>query len=423
MIAAASLSVAAVTLSKRSGVAYINLDSALRDPGVFYAFVVAPIVLAAGAAVALLLPRIVTINIAVTLGLLIVFEAGARLFVPGAPPVRGEPELGGRPGFYVRDEALGYAVARSVTAHHRRSIGETQIYDVSYRTDMHGRRETPANGDRARGSFLLFFGDSNVFGEGLSQTETLPFFAAEAAPGYRVYNYGIPGYGPAQILALAHRRGIRAEVEGAEGYAIFVVIPAHVGRVVGSSRVSTNWGRHFPYYVEAPNGELLKVGDFTHGRPLTTLAYFFWAHSALADRLGVELPIWYSERDYRLTARLLQESRRVLTKQLGLRGSVIVLAQASNAGERRVMAGIRDALVRQGTPYLDYTRLIDSNDPQYRLAEHDYHYSAKANRIVAQQLVADLLHPESPTEPPRGPRAMAAGHDVPVVYENARHRR
>jgi hypothetical protein len=70
---------------------------------------------------------------------------------------------------------------------------------------------------------------------------------------------------------------------------------------------------------------------------------------------------------------------------------VIVLAQVYDDVQRRTMDGIRNALRREGLEYLDYTELMNPRDPRFRLAEHDYHYSAAANRIIAQRLAADLL--------------------------------
>jgi len=112
-------------------------------------------------------------------------------------------------------------------------------------------------------------------------------------------------------------------------------MPGHVGRVVGSSLVSTRWGRHFPYYTLDDRGGLVAHGDFAHGRPLTTLAYFFWSRSNLAERFAVSLPLRHTDDDYRLTATLLAESGRQAARQLHLRGFFVLLGPLAN----RMMAG------------------------------------------------------------------------------------
>ncbi|MBA3317797.1 MAG: hypothetical protein H0T50_06855 [Gemmatimonadales bacterium] len=379
-------------LSTRGGVSYINLDNFLREPLRFSMLLVMPALVAAGCLMAATLPRVITVNLAVGICLIGLLDTGARLLAPKAPAVRGEPEALGGSAFYLPDPTLGYVMAPGTVARHRRTIGGTQIYDVIYRTDDRGRRDTPAGAGPLRTSFVLWFGDSNVFGEGVSQTETLPYYTSESAPDYRSYNYGVSGYGPSNVLALARRGGFRGEVTEREGYAVVFLIPAHVARVVGSSTVSTGWGRHFPYYVEGPRGEVLRAGDFVHGRPFLTLGYSLWARSGLAEYLGVDLPIRYTEDDYRLTAKVLKEASRLLAQQLDLRGFVVILSQAYNDAQRRVIEGVREALAEEGVPYLDYTGLFDTGDVRYRLAELDFHNSAAANRVIAEWLVADLLH-------------------------------
>src|SRR5262249_57342694 len=98
--------------------------------------------------------------------------AGARAPVP--PATHGEPET-----FYARHAALGYVLVPSVVAHHRRDDRSTQSSSVTYEIDDRGRRRTPSPSRPARSSFVLFFGDSNTFGEGLDQTDTLPYYTGE----------------------------------------------------------------------------------------------------------------------------------------------------------------------------------------------------------------------------------------------------
>jgi len=375
------------------GLTYVNLDSLTQAAVRFYALLILPAALAVVCLVMAALPRIVTINLAILACFLVLAEAGAWVLTPERPAIRGEPEPIGASSFYVPDATLGYVMAPSIVARHRRTVGGATIYDVTYRTDARGRRQTPASPGGRRASFLLFFGDSNTFGEGLSQTQTLPYYAGERATAYRPYNYGVSGYGPAHLLALTRLGRLGTEIPERHGDAVFFLIPAHLGRVIGSSAVSAGWGRHFPYYELSDDGAVIGRGDFVHGRPLITLAYFFWTKSNLATYFGVDLPLRYSRNDYRLTATILKESGRRLAEQLHLRRFVVVLGQVYNEPQRRVIDDVRDALVREGVAHLDYTRLFDTRDPRYRLSDLDYHNSAEANRIMATRLVADLGAP------------------------------
>jgi hypothetical protein len=385
----ACATLAASTVAARGGLSYINLDSFLDDPLEFSVLLVLPGTVAAACLMASTLPLVVTVNTMVFCFLVALLEAGAWLIAP-AQPVHDAPiEALGGGGFYVSDETFGHVMAPSISARHRGTVNDRRIYDVVYRTDAWGRRETPASAE-PKHRFLLFLGGSNTFGWGLSQTETLPYYAGEVAKGYRPYNYGVPGYGPSHGLALARRGGLREQIAEPDGYAIFFLIPDHVGRAVGSSRLSSSWGRHFPCFVESARGEVVTTGDFVHGRPLTTLAYALWNKSKLADYFGVELPLWYTRSHYRLAAKILKESSRLVAQQVNLLGFVVVLGQADNDGELRVIHGVREALAVERVPYLDYTGLFDWRDRRYRLSEHDYHNSALANRIIATRLVPDL---------------------------------
>jgi hypothetical protein len=387
-VAIVSSIVVLVTLAIK-GPAWLNVDSVLTEPRAFYALFAFPVLLAVGGVITALVPRTVSINLAVLAGLLVLAETAAWALKP-APPFDSEPQAIGAPTFYTPDPALGYGLAPSVTARHWTMEGKRVIYDVIYRTDEHGRRLTPMSHDTPVESFVLFFGDSNTFGQGLAQTETLPYYAAEQSTGYRAYNYGVPGYGPAQFLGLARQGRLGQEVAERDGYAVFFLIPAHVGRVVGSSQVSTRWGRHFAYYTVDDRGNVVTHGDFAHGRPVTTLAYFFWSKSNLPERFGVALPVGYAADDYRLTARLLAESGAEVGRQLHLRGYFVILGPPSNDAELHVIEELRDALVREHVDVLDYTRLFDRREARYRLSDLDRHHSALANRVMAARLVSDL---------------------------------
>lgn len=382
--AAVSTGVIVTSLSMR-GLSWLNLDSLLDHPLPFHALITVPATLALVCLALAILPRTLLINLAVLAGLIGAAEAGAWALAPAPSATHGEPET-----FYARHAALGYTLAPSVVAHHRQAEGSTQSSSVTYEIDDRGRRRTPTPSRPARSSFLLFFGDSNTFGEGLGQTDTLPYYAGELASDHRPYNYGVPGYGPQHMLELLSVRRFADEVPEPEGHAVYFFIPAHVARVIGSSKVSTEWGRHFPYYRLGSDGGVLAFGDFVHGRPLTTLLYHFWNESSLATASGVDLPPRYSEEHYRLTARILGESGRRLAQQVRLQGFHVILAQAYNPPQLEVLDRMRAALAGEGVPVLDYSRLLDASDPRYRLSDLDYHNSAAANRAMAAQLASDL---------------------------------
>src|SRR5215472_1600208 len=155
--AAVSAGVIVTTLSI-GGFSWLNLDSLLDHPLRFHALLTLPTSLALVCLALAILPRTLLINLAVFAALIVAAEAGAWALAPVPSATHEEPET-----FYARHSALGYVLAPSVVAHHRRGEGSTESSSVTYEIDDRGRRRTPTPSRPARSSFFLFFGDSNSF--------------------------------------------------------------------------------------------------------------------------------------------------------------------------------------------------------------------------------------------------------------------
>ena len=62
-------------------------------------------------------------------------------------------------------------------------------------------------GPDRKSEFVIFTGCSFVFGEGVNDNQTLPYLYGKQNPAVRCYNYGFPGYGTQQMLAVLQQRG------------------------------------------------------------------------------------------------------------------------------------------------------------------------------------------------------------------------
>src|SRR5262250_1056460 len=126
--AAASAGVIVTTLSI-GGFSWLNLDSLLEHPVPFHALLTLPTAVAFVCLALAIFPRTLFINLAVLAGLIGAAEAGAWALAPARSATHGEPEA-----FYARHAALGYVLAPSVVAHHRRADAS-----VTYEIDDRGR--------------------------------------------------------------------------------------------------------------------------------------------------------------------------------------------------------------------------------------------------------------------------------------------
>ena len=124
--------------------------------------------------------------------------------------------------------------------------GET-IFDVVYSLEEDYARVTPQTAQPDASNQIVFFGGSFTFGEGVANDETLPSVVGRKAPDWHVTNYGFPGHAAGQMLLRLQDETLLNNISDKEVIVVYIFIPGHVARVIGSMRVSTTWGRNFPY--------------------------------------------------------------------------------------------------------------------------------------------------------------------------------
>ena len=374
------------------GISYVNIDSLQDHPVQFCLLFIIPFWLGLVTLILALLPRLQQIQFLLFIGLWLTAELVFGLINIGTPELigEGEPQSLNQTDYYTEDPVLGYKVVPNNTARHVESYGTQKLYDVIYRIDGLGRRVTPIDSPGLRTKLLLFFGDSNAFGDGVTQEQTLAYWAGKFAPDYRPYNYALSGYGPAQMLDLIKTRPLDKEVSERQGFAFYYFIQDHIARVIGSSQVSTDWGIHFSRYVLNSGGQLVREGDFATGRPFLTLFYACVEASNIVKYFRLRLPIRYSEADYQLAAEIIAESRRRLDKEFELKNFYVIIAPVFNEQELAISERFMVHLKKVGVPFLDFTHLYDANEPQYTVAEEDAHNSGLADRLIAAEIVREL---------------------------------
>jgi hypothetical protein len=106
------------------------------------------------------------------------------------------------------------------------------IADVTYRIDVSGLREISA-AVQGRPYKVAFFGCSFMFGHGLQDDQTLPYYFLRQARGaFEGFNFAGEGWGPHQMLREVETGFVR-RVAGVPDLAIYEAIPDHLRRVAG----------------------------------------------------------------------------------------------------------------------------------------------------------------------------------------------
>lgn len=166
---------------------------------------------------------------------------------------------------YVESDLLGYKLkGNGVFTSKKYTSTGILVYDVVY-TIKNGIRFTPNTNEKSSIS-AVFLGCSITFGAGVNDAETLPFYFNKFANNkYRVLNYGVPGYGTHQMLALVESQLFRDLPTNMRGNTIVVYsfIPDHIRRCAGYNK----WDLHGPRY-EISDGKLVKNGNFSKTKKL-----------------------------------------------------------------------------------------------------------------------------------------------------------
>ena len=286
------------------------------------------------------------------------------------------------------DPRLGKKLIPNADAVCRLKVDDSVVWDVRYTTDEFGRRTTTHPEGSSSSHFAVFFGCSFLFGEGANDNETIPSQFAAAAPQYRAYNYGVPGYGTQHMLAKLESGSLRNEVKESKGVIIYLYLEdVHEPRVIGSMQETNSFGLHFPYYDLRDDGKVQLLGDFATGRPVLTNMYGLLGRSQTVRYLGLNFPK-RTERHIEIVARLIEQSKVKCRQQLGCDDFYVACFPKLNPHRRLI-----PLLESRNIKILDYSELFDPA-AEGLFHKGDGHPTPLANHSVAQKLTEDI--PDNP---------------------------
>ena len=187
-------------------------------------------------------PRALWFNLAI----LVLAVAGMEAWAGYQNAFRME---GHDPGKYINSDHfdLGYAANPDQRVRARRMLRDEVLYDVHYSIASNGLRVAPPVSEEGADECILFFGGSFTFGEGVNDDETLPFQTGLKTAGrYHVYNFGLHGYGPHQMLAALESSYVTERINCKPRFVIYQGIWFHAFRVAGMEL----WDSRGPHYVK-----------------------------------------------------------------------------------------------------------------------------------------------------------------------------
>ena len=127
---------------------------------------------------------------------------------------------------------IGSQPVPNTTTTFEEALGGRLIDKVTYRFGDGGLREIPA-AVQGGPHKVVFFGCSFMFGHGVEDDQTLPYYFVQAARGtFEGFNFAGDGWGPHQMLREIETGFIR-RAAGTPELAIYEAIPDHLRRVAG----------------------------------------------------------------------------------------------------------------------------------------------------------------------------------------------
>lgn len=142
-----------------------------------------------------------------------------------------------------------------------RKQNDSLIYNVVY-SFKNGQRIVPENNDSAINQ-AVFLGCSYVFGDGLNDNQTLPYFFSQFSSAtekqFDVQNYAFSGYGAHQAYMITTEKLLKNKQKPLQegSIVIYYFIPSHIERAAGS----VIWDVFGPWY-EVENGQIVLKGTF-----------------------------------------------------------------------------------------------------------------------------------------------------------------
>jgi hypothetical protein len=286
--------------------------------------------------------------------------------------------------YILPDEVLGYKPWPGAQYSARKKRDGKILYDVTYSIDEYGRRTTPVKNPKSRDNFLLFFGCSVTFGEGVNGDETMPFYVAELAPKYKSYNYGYIGYGPQNMLAQLQTGNLAKEMSETDGIAIYTFIGHHVSRAIGSMKIATAWGSSLPFYTIDSRDKVVRKGSLTSGRPFLSFLYSTISKSEIVRYFNIDFPWKINDSHIKITFRLIEESRNRFRQQFHSDDFYVLLYPGSE-NAKEMIAYFQRAQIK----YLDYSNLVELTTTEFHI-KGDGHPTAKGHKTIAEMLTRDL---------------------------------
>jgi hypothetical protein len=332
----------------------------------------------------------ISVSLAATLVSLSVVEAVAPLILTDNSMLTSvETNTGHQKGYFRKHDVIGSVAKEGVHTAAKRSISNNEIiYSVKYSIGNDGFRATPginkegASTEQETSRRINFFGCSWMFGEGLNDNETLPYFFLKSLNSASVKNFGFHGHGVNNALAI-----MQSNLDTSGSVNLLLTVPWHATR----SACKDAWTNGFPRYV-LDGEEVRKDGICGDVSALKLVITSLLSHSNIYRIIALRSSSAV-DKDFELYLRLIDEMFKKSREKN--QKFVVAFVRASKdyfSHSHYSNETIFSALSRSSDAIIDVTlaETAEEIDPSFFIHALDQHPSSKAN-VERAKLIFDLF--------------------------------
>jgi len=333
----------------------------------------------------ILLGRIGLVIFGVAAGLLLA-EGAVRIFYPNARDAVIPGHL------FAIDDVVGWGFASSKT-----SVHHSRYFDVPYAINAFGFRDSVRTLEKSPRTYrTILYGDSLIFGWGVKKEDRFGDLIENERKDLEIWNHAVPGYGLDQEIVLYEKEGEHLDADEV----IFFVGPSTLGRIY----TGYIFAKFKPMFSQRADGSLELVPVPKVKNAFISLVYEAFSPFYLPYFLQSRIATLQESLKAPLTTADSQEP------QPRVNGFVkAMLRMARNTARRRnhrmtlLTVGLSPADRDQlrafcdeiGAGFLEISSEVSpgasfSENGELFFGQYDKHWNARANNIIARQLLAQM---------------------------------
>lgn len=268
--------------------------------------------------------------------------------------------------------------------------GETNqvIYDTTFSIDKNHRRITTGADENQKYAYhLAITGGSYVFGEGLSDEDTLASQIQRATQEFRVFNLGIPGASIVDSIATITLAKNWDDIHPRRGIVLVPIYQFYFSRFLGSTRIVGTWYRNAYLKVDPQTKRYVYGGTVRQDQKLKIFVSTLLSYSRFLDAIEFDWPP-LNEDVYEQYAKAIDDFRFYYRQKFGSENQVVAYLPPSSEASRPIVK----YLEKNNIPYLDYSSFssLRVQSDKNLFFEYDGHPTAEYNRIMAELLLKAL---------------------------------